>query len=95
MAQKSKRKSTSKRKSAKKTPRTQARAKTAAPSSGPVTLAEARKLAQKQQPKLAVRKATTTEPTPEAVGAERKSSSEGDAMSSRAAFANTRPRWRS
>ncbi len=70
MAQKSKRKSTSKRKSAKKTPRTQARAKTAAPSSGPVTLAEARKLAQKQQPKLAVRKATTTEPTPEAVGAE-------------------------
>jgi len=57
-------------KTAMKTRRNPARAKSAAPSTGPVTLAEARALAYAKRPKLAVRKAASPAASPAAVGAE-------------------------
>lgn len=55
----------------KRTPRTPARAKAAIPKTGPVTLAEARALAQAKQPKRPARKLAAPAASPAAVGAER------------------------
>ena len=55
----------------KRTPRAPARAKAAIPKKGPVTLAEARALAQAKQPKRAARKLAAPAASPAAVGAER------------------------
>jgi hypothetical protein len=96
MASAAKRRKTKKAAPAKR--RAKARIKATAPDTGPVTLEEAKALALLKRPKLAARavRATAAPPaSPAAVGAERERLEKSGEKNSRAAFKNTRPRWKS